>query len=483
MGQHPKGFRADAGPVAGAWPRGDDRQLGRGRDGLSGRPGGGLFAGLFYAGMGALMRAGVAVHFRRAHVLARERVPASGALLLAANHPSTWSDALLLERLLGRRFHFLAEVGQFRPWPRAVFIRLFGTLPVRLPVGDGDAAALNEETFRLCHALFDRGEAVAIFPEGLSRDDRSLIPLKRGAAHLALSYARRLGAAPSFALLPVAIRYADRTAFRSDVTLCVGEPIPLPELRAALSGDEASDEIRLTERIAGEFRVQGALARDSEEGALLGVLETAVAPEGKRPARDAARALLGSIAALRRSDPDRLAELRRLARAHARAVKALRVSGVAFARGRRRPAARRAARAALLAAATVPALAGALLHAVPVALTGAALRFVSRDPSRIAFARITAGFFFLALTYVSVGVVLARVLGAGPFVAAAALAASAALGAIALRVWDEARPALERRRIAWIARRHPELVDRARRNAASLQRWVDALLRRPEGSP
>jgi glycerol-3-phosphate O-acyltransferase/dihydroxyacetone phosphate acyltransferase len=213
-----------------------------------------VLADAFYRGMRLIMLAAIGVHFRRAVVVGRERFPAKGPALLVANHPSTWSDVLLLDGLLGRRLHFLAEIGQFRPWPRRVLISLFGTLPVFISESGRFSSARNETTFRRCRDLFARGETVAIFPEGTSRTDRTLMPLKRGAARLALSYARKPSARPSFTLIPVALRYSDRTAFRSDVIVTIGQPIALSELRDRYGMEEAWGIEPLTERLADALR-------------------------------------------------------------------------------------------------------------------------------------------------------------------------------------------------------------------------------------
>src|SRR5947209_8121995 len=69
-----------------------------------------------YAAIRPLMRVALAVHFRTVHVSHRERFPENGAVLLVANHPSTWADVLVLYEVFGRRFHFIAESRQFHPW-------------------------------------------------------------------------------------------------------------------------------------------------------------------------------------------------------------------------------------------------------------------------------------------------------------------------------------------------------------------------------
>ncbi|HSQ60274.1 MAG TPA: 1-acyl-sn-glycerol-3-phosphate acyltransferase [Acidobacteriota bacterium] len=425
-----------------------------------------------YRGFRPVMLAAIAVHFRRAIVLGAERFPKRGAVLVVANHPSTWSDVLLLDALLGRRQHFLAEAGQFHLWPRRILLRLFGTLPLWMSESGPRSSERNEETFRRCRRLFDRGEVVTIFPEGISRTDRSLMPLRRGAARLALSYARCRGASRSFSIIPIGLRYSDRTAFRSDVALRVGEPIPLAALRGEFSGDDPGAWDRLTERLAGALRSLAVLAEDPRDEAIL----SALAPIVTARERDGAPAREGGlerwVAATRRDDPEGYRRLHRLARSHARVLRALRVSDRILAEPSRSIAERSSAKRAAAALLAAPALVGAAIHALPVLLTRSAIRSFSYDPSQVAFARIASGLFFLLLGYAALAGVFVRLLHAGAVAILALFGACALLGLIALGAWERGRPGAERRRLAQIARRHPRLVERARRSREELARWV-----------
>jgi 1-acyl-sn-glycerol-3-phosphate acyltransferase len=155
--------------------------------------------------------------------------------MVIANHPATWSDVVVLEATLGRRLHFVARQPLFRPWIRGVLLELFATLPIWRRDEEPDSAARNRETFGRCRALFRKGHVVAVFPEGVSGGDRDLLPLKTGAARLLLDPGGH--DAPKPLLHPVAIRYGDRTAFRTPVTVAAGDPIEFD----VPSGPETTD--------------------------------------------------------------------------------------------------------------------------------------------------------------------------------------------------------------------------------------------------
>ena len=173
-----------------------------------------------YAPMPWLMRVLVAVHFRKLRVGGAAGFPARGPVIVVANHPATWTDVLVLDVALRRKLHFLAHETLFHPTPRAWILRLFGTLPV---AREGpDHVARNTATFSRCTQLLARGEVIALFPEGISADDRSLRPFHTGAVRIALD---RIEAGWPVPIVPVGIHYVDRTAFRADVIVRVGAPL------------------------------------------------------------------------------------------------------------------------------------------------------------------------------------------------------------------------------------------------------------------
>ncbi len=172
-----------------------------------------------------MMDLAAGVYFRRLAVIGDERFPRRGAVLVVANHPAAWTDVVVLDVALRRKLHFVAHETLFRPWIRGLAMKLFAAMPLRFRHEGPASIELNRRTFDRGHALFRRGEVIAFFPEGVSGDDRNVGPLKTGAARLALEAWATCAEPP--VLIPVAIYYEDRTAFRSRVDVAVGEPIPL----------------------------------------------------------------------------------------------------------------------------------------------------------------------------------------------------------------------------------------------------------------
>lgn len=154
-------------------------------------------------------------------VTGAQRVPSSGALVLAANHESMW-DIPLLAVASPRRIVFMAEEGVFgSPFASWFFTRL-GGFPVRRGVGDLRAIRAALAVVRSDHVL-------GIYPEGTRRRGLPL-PFRQGAAWIALA-----SGAP---LLPAGIVGTGRIVppkggvpRRVRVEISFGEPIPVARER------------------------------------------------------------------------------------------------------------------------------------------------------------------------------------------------------------------------------------------------------------
>ncbi|HWW74686.1 MAG TPA: 1-acyl-sn-glycerol-3-phosphate acyltransferase, partial [Pyrinomonadaceae bacterium] len=127
------------------------------------------------------------VFFRRIEVVGRRRVPREGACLFVLNHPNGLIDPVFLLCFAPRRVSFLAKSPLFRMPVIGLFVRALDSIPVYRKQDEGEgAASRNRETFERSAALLRRGGTIAICPEGASHSEPYLLPLKSGAARIAL---------------------------------------------------------------------------------------------------------------------------------------------------------------------------------------------------------------------------------------------------------------------------------------------------------
>ncbi|MFW5901816.1 MAG: 1-acyl-sn-glycerol-3-phosphate acyltransferase [Thermodesulfobacteriota bacterium] len=113
-----------------------------------------------------LLRVFSRLYFVERRALYAERVPGSGPVILAANHPTSVLDAILLAMQSRRQIHFLAKSGLFRNRLIGAFLRRVGAIPVYRPQEVEAHGRRNVEVFEKVYELFERGGCLGLFPEG-----------------------------------------------------------------------------------------------------------------------------------------------------------------------------------------------------------------------------------------------------------------------------------------------------------------------------
>jgi 1-acyl-sn-glycerol-3-phosphate acyltransferase len=111
--------------------------------------------------------------------IGREHIPASGPVILAANHRS-FLDPFVIAVMARRPIYFVAKKELFAFHP--VVSWLLGALGA-FPI---DRGASDREAMATARALLERGEAVLMFPEGTRIRPGSLGTARRGVGRLAL---------------------------------------------------------------------------------------------------------------------------------------------------------------------------------------------------------------------------------------------------------------------------------------------------------
>lgn len=268
--------------------------------------------------------------------IAGARTMVDGPLLVVANHPNSLLDPALVTLATGRVARFLAKAPLFTDPKVSALVRLSGAIPVyRKQDGDAPAGA-NDDTFRAAEAALLSGEAIALFPEGISHANPARAPLKTGAARLALQTAARLGRA--FPIVPVGITLDDRAIFRSHGLLVVGDAVSWDDLAHDAARDverpSAPDRVRaLTARIASAIDTVTVSYASWDDARLVALAELVHHTDAlDAPARlDRRRIGAALLARLRREDtpPAVRAEVDALGadlRRHARLLRTLRLA-------------------------------------------------------------------------------------------------------------------------------------------------------------
>jgi len=155
-----------------------------------------------------------------------QKVPKQGPLLIAANHPNSFLDAIILACLLDRPLYFLARSDVFQKRWSDYILRSLNLIPIYRKQEGSDKLGKNQQTFDESSKILAKGGAILVFVEGISVMDMKLRPLKKGLGRIIV---RHLQANPSAKLkvASIGINYDRPKEFRSKILVASGDNIQL----------------------------------------------------------------------------------------------------------------------------------------------------------------------------------------------------------------------------------------------------------------
>ncbi|EJU02899.1 glycerol-3-phosphate acyltransferase [Dacryopinax primogenitus] len=170
--------------------------------------------------------------FRDVRIIDEHNLPRHGAVIVASTHHNSALDPTVLSTSYpsNRWFHYWAKSGLFSNAVLRWLMLNAGNIPVDR--GNKDKRKLFQGTFD----VLEQGDAVAVFPEGTSYTEPSIVQVKDGAAWCALEYtamvrdAKAQGSTKSFSpvvIVPASVVYTNKSKYRSAVILRFGKALTM----------------------------------------------------------------------------------------------------------------------------------------------------------------------------------------------------------------------------------------------------------------
>jgi 1-acyl-sn-glycerol-3-phosphate acyltransferase len=145
-----------------------------------------------------------------------------GPLLIAANHPNSFLDAILLSSIFKQPIYSLARGDAFKNNFIAKILRALKMFPVYRVSEGVENLEENYSTFKDCIDIFKKNGIVLIFSEGKCINEWHLRPLKKGTARLAITaWEQNI----PLQIIPLGINYHSFSDFGKIIHLNFGETI------------------------------------------------------------------------------------------------------------------------------------------------------------------------------------------------------------------------------------------------------------------
>jgi 1-acyl-sn-glycerol-3-phosphate acyltransferase len=158
-------------------------------------------------------------HIRISH---KQMLELDGPLLIAANHPNSFFDAIVLTTLFKKPVYSLARGDAFKKPFVAKLLTSLNILPVYRVTEGVENLEHNYTTFDKCREIFKQNGIVLIFCEGRCINEWHLRPLMKGTARLALSSWEE---GIPLKVLPTGINYSSFVSFGKNIELSFGNCI------------------------------------------------------------------------------------------------------------------------------------------------------------------------------------------------------------------------------------------------------------------
>ncbi|MES2432129.1 MAG: 1-acyl-sn-glycerol-3-phosphate acyltransferase [Bacteroidota bacterium] len=179
----------------------------------------------------------------------KELLQSEGPLLIAANHPNSFLDAIIIATLFKKPVYSLARGDAFSNNFYSKILRALNILPVYRISEGAQNLEHNYKTFSDCIEIFKKNGVVLIFSEGRCINEWHLRPLKKGTARLVFS---SWDSGIPLKILPLGINYSSFQKFGKNMQLNFGEMISVDNFKySAISFGK--DIANFNEKLNGEL--------------------------------------------------------------------------------------------------------------------------------------------------------------------------------------------------------------------------------------
>ena len=201
----------------------------------------------------AIVIIGSRTYFKKFKYQGKEKIPKNAGIIYAVNHQNAFLDAIVIATQTDAPLNFLARADIFKKKIANKILRNFYMLPVYRQRDGVNTIEKNKITFDDCHEILNQKGNLVIFPEGNHNYKKTLRPVKKGLARIALGTLSKFGKETPLYIIPLGIDYESHFKMNSDILLNVGEPIKVSDHYSKFIENSVDAINKLTLKIAEDL--------------------------------------------------------------------------------------------------------------------------------------------------------------------------------------------------------------------------------------
>jgi len=205
------------------------------------------------------------VYYRKIHLSNMDRIPQNKPVILGVNHPTGFSEPVILAMATGRPLYFLVRGDFFQKPIFRFLLRSLNMVPIyRRMDTNFRGVAQNLSTFEECYQTLRANRTLCIFPEGNTKHEKKLRPLQKGLGRIAHGALERFTDMDELYVVPVGVNYTYAEQPRSTVMIDFGEPINVAEIRDAYPDNRMRTVTEVTKTLHREMGKRIVQVKDDE---------------------------------------------------------------------------------------------------------------------------------------------------------------------------------------------------------------------------
>jgi len=190
------------------------------------------------------------VYLRKIYFSNRQRIPKDRPVLFISNHPTAFLEPVIYTGTLESPVHCLVRGNLFQKKLARTALEALNLIPIyRMIDGGVEGVRKNVKTFQYCYDLLEEKEHVLIMAEGITKHQKKLGELQRGAARMALGAAKGRGI-EDLLIVPIGANFTEAEQFRGEIMIDVGEPMEVEPYLAVYKKDKKEAVAELTKDMA-----------------------------------------------------------------------------------------------------------------------------------------------------------------------------------------------------------------------------------------